>query len=211
MKSKTVFFLLTLFSSLVSCDPPVTFSDPQPQGSGNETAIPKKLQGYYVSREDSSDLVIHDHAICRVYEGDLRLDIRQSDSSFTWDADSLLDVNTGLHYAAVKRGDSIFAHIAMSDTLFAIGESGVLRKFRGHYFLNRKHDDGGWEVSDMTLRRGILTIGRVREESEVQLLKEISSSSLDTVSPFRFSPTRREFKRFLNEDGFRDREEFVRQ
>ena len=47
-----------LMASLSGCEPPVTFTDPQPLDTENLTKFPKRLQGQYFNLDDNSILII---------------------------------------------------------------------------------------------------------------------------------------------------------
>lgn len=211
MRPTKVMYYACLLLLTASCEPAVIFREPQPRGCQNEKRIPARMQGYYRSLEDSSGLIINDHMIYRVFEGDLALSVKDRDSGYFLQGDSLQDVNTGIRFPVSKNGDSLFARIVFRDTLFAMGENGLLRRFKGYCFLNRKYGEEGWEVQKISLRRGILAIGSIKESSDIQKLQAVSEAEPDTLSPHLVSPDRRTFKKFLKEGGFRDEEVFVRQ
>jgi hypothetical protein len=46
---------------------------------------------------------------------------------------------------------------------------------------------------------------------DIENLKEITETPQDTVPPYKFSATKKQFKQFIKNDGFSDSEYFVRQ
>ncbi|HEY5392442.1 MAG TPA: hypothetical protein VIJ57_10030, partial [Hanamia sp.] len=61
----------------------------------------------------------------------------------------------------------------------------------------------------ISLKKGILTVGNVSDKDDIQKLKEITETKSDTTST-NFSLTRRQFKKFVRQNGFGDEETFIR-
>jgi hypothetical protein len=96
------------------------------------------------------------------------------------------------------------------DTIFAIDYDNVLRKFKGYYFINTRYDKDSWQVQRLSLSKGELRIGSISEENEIDALKELSESSADTAAPYKFSMSKKQFKKFNKGQGFSDNEVFVK-
>jgi hypothetical protein len=111
----------------------------------------------------------------------------------------------------VKRnGDSIITHVHYIDTLFQINYDNVVRKFKGYYFLNKRYDKESWEVQKMKLSKGKLMISSISDKNDIESLKTITESSEDTVAPYNFTASKKQFKEFLKNNGFSDSETFVK-
>ena len=195
----------------VSCDNPVRFEVPQPEGRQNEKIIPKKLIGQYSSLMDSSVLTILDRLIVKSKVEDFSTPLSKLDS-----ADRAMikhDTAYTITEAAVKihvrvKGDSVFQHMEYRDTIFSDLRGDVLRKFKGHYFINHQTSKNGWSVTKMTKVKGGLVLGTVSKEDDIKNLRELTGTVSDTTDNFR--PTKREFKQFLKENGFGSEETFAK-
>ena len=99
---------------------------------------------------------------------------------------------------------------AYSDTTFLLSEEHLLRKMRGHYFLNRYIKDTGWEVQKLNIKKGVLSISNISVEDELKSLIELTESPMDTVPPLSLSATRRQFRAFVKDSGFTSTQVFIK-
>ena len=106
-------------------------------------------------------------------------------------------------------GDTIKLHVRQADTLFLLSDSNVLKKFKGYYFLNYRADKNTWWVQKLSLTKGVLTIGNITDSAAISHLKQLTESPQDTTS-LPFSPTKKQFKRFLQSKGFSDQDVYQR-
>jgi len=123
--------------------------------------------------------------------------------------DTLVNEADGTKDKIVLKGDTIVHHENRKDTLFNISADNDLRKFKGYYFLNIRYSDNAWNVIKLALQKGTLTIGSITGEEDVQKLKEITETTADTTST-HFTLTRRQFNKFVRQDGFAEQETFTR-
>jgi hypothetical protein len=86
----------------------------------------------------------------------------------------------------------------------------VVRKFKGNYFLNTRYNKTSWSVEKMNLSKGQLTISSISTKDDIENLKEMTETAQDTVINSNFTATKKEFKKFVKNDGFSDSEAFVR-
>lgn len=107
------------------------------------------------------------------------------------------------------KGDSVILHSNWVDTLFDISSGNVLKKFKGYYFLNKYHGDNAWEVNKLFLQEGVLSIGSISKEDDIQKLKALTETTNDTVNT-QFALSKRQFKKFVNQEGFSEEETFTR-
>lgn len=208
LKLVSTFIILTI---LFACQPPVTFYEPQPADTDNLSKFPKRLQGQYLSLEDNSTLSIGDKLIQRTYDYDYRIHINQLDSTTQLSGDTVIDLKTNEKISIERDGDSLITHVHCIDTLFLIDYENVVRKFKGYYFLNTRYDKTSWEVKKVEFSKGQLVISRISTKLDIGNLKEITETPTDTIPPYKFSVTKRQFKEFIKADGFNDSETFIRQ
>jgi hypothetical protein len=200
-----------VLTGLYSCEPPVTFTEPQPVSTNNLSKFPKRLTGQYLSLADKSFLVITDKLIQRIYDFDYKVHQSQLDSNARLVGDTIVNVTTNEKQFVKREMDSLIYHVHFVDTLFTLNYDNVLRKFKGYYFINTRYDKESWEVKKLSISRGQLTISSISTKLDLENLKEITEAPNDTISPYEFTTTKRQFRKFVRNDGFSDIEIFARQ
>ena len=208
LKYVTTIIILT---SLVACAPPVTFNEPQPTDTDNLAEFPNRLQGYYLSSADSSALIIDAKTVQRIYDFDYTIHSSQIDSNSRLSGDTIFNLTTNTTEIVKRDGDSLVTHINYIDTLFQIDYDNVVRKFKGFYFLNIRRDKESWEVKKIELSKGQLIVSSISSKEDIENLKAITESAQDTVAPYNFAATKKQFKQFVISKGFTDSEKFIRQ
>jgi hypothetical protein len=207
LKLICVFIILL---SLFGCEPPVTFNEPQPIDTNNLTIFPKRLQGEYVSLLDNSTLLINGKLIQRIYDYDYKFHLDQLDSTLMLSGDTIIEIKTNEKTLIKRFSDTLINHVHYIDTIFQMNDDNVVKKFKGYYFLNTRYNATGWEVKKLQLEKGQLIISAISAISDIENLIEITETTNDTVPPFKISATKRQFKMFIKNDGFADREVFLR-
>ena len=101
-------------------------------------------------------------------------------------------------------------HIYSEDTLFLINYDNVLKKFRSDYFLNLRFDKASWFVRKMQLSKGQLIISEISVDQEVRNIHEITEYKQDTAETYNFTLTKKQFKEFVKNNGFRKSETFIK-
>ena len=208
LKLISTFIILT---SLSACEPPVTFDEPQPTDTDNLSKFPNRLQAQYLSLADNSTLLISDKLIQRIYDYDYKVHPNQLDSTSRLVGDTVIGLKTNERTLIKHDGDSLVTHIHYIDTLFLMNYDNVVRKFKGYYFLNTRYDKESWEVKKIQLSKGQLVISSISTKLDLDNLKEITETTQDTVPPYKFTATKKQFKKFVKADGFSDSETFIRQ
>ena len=211
MKRLKFITTIIILTSLFSCKPPVTFNEPQPTDTDNLSKFPNRLQGQYLSLADNSTLVIGDKLIQRIYDFDQKIHPSQLDSNSRLSGDTIINLTTNTRESVKREGDSLVTHIHYIDTLFQMDYDNVVRKFKGYYFLNKRYDKESWEVKKIELSKGQLVVSSISTKQDIENLKTITESTQDTVAPYKFATTKKQFKEFIKNDGFADSETFVRQ
>jgi len=211
MKRLKFITTIIILTSLFSCQPPVTFNEPQPTDTDNLSKFPNRLQGQYLSLADNSTLVIGDKLIQRIYDFNQKIHPSQLDSNSRLSGDTIINLTTNTREVVKRDGDSLVTHIHYIDTLFQMDYDNVVRKFKGYYFLNKRYDKESWEVKKIELSKGQLVVSSISTKQDIENLKTITESTQDTVAPYKFATTKKQFKKFIKNDGFSDSETFVRQ
>ena len=208
LKLISTFIILT---SLIACEPQVTFDEPQPSNIDNLSKFPKRLLGQYLNPTDNSILIIGDKLIQRIYDYDYKVHLKQLDSAEHLSGDTIINVKTKEKTIIKRDGDSLITHVHSIDTLFQMDYDNVVRKFKGFYFLNKRYDKTSWEVKKIQLTKGKLILSSISTKLNIENLKEITETPQDTVPPYKCSATKKQFKQFIKNNGFSDSEIFFRQ
>lgn len=211
MKGLIFFSTIIILTSLFACEPPVTFNEPQPTDIGNLSKFPARLQGQYWSLSDNSALVIGDKFIHRIYDFDQKINLSQLDSNSRLSGDTIINVTTNSKEIIKWVGDSLITHIRYIDTLFQMDYDNVVRKFKGYYFLNKRCGKENWEVKKIALSKGELVVSSISTKQDIEKVKIITESTQDTVAPYTFSTTKKQFAECIKNKVFSDCETFVRQ
>lgn len=209
MLKQLFFSFLTAAIFLIGCQPPVAFDTPQPADINPLGGFPKRIQGKYLSSEDSSFLQITASSMLRTYDFYLKIHLSQLDSTQQIIGDTLFDLKTNMGKPIQIEGDSIVTHIFGVDTLFTIDKLNVLKKYKGYYFVNNYTPPDTWQVKKLELSRGKLILSSINNKEDLEQLKELTESTQDTV-PYVFSVSHKQFKAFVHDQGFRDIEIFIR-
>lgn len=210
MKPLKIIFALSILTSLVACETPVTFTEPQPPETDNLSSFPGRLKGVYLNLSDSSTLSINDKLIQRTYDFDYKIHLNQLDSTVRLLGDTLINLETNEREVIKRDGDSLKIHIHNIDTIFQMDFDNVVRKFKGYYFLNTRYDKTNWAVEKMKLSKGQLIISSISTKEDIENLKEITETTQDTLTNYNFTATKRQFKEFVKNDGFSDSEIFMK-
>lgn len=210
MKSLSALLTLFILVGLFSCEPSVTFNEPQPVGKKALLEFPKSLTGEYISLTDSSTLKIQNQIIERIYDRNYKIAKSELDSNYKIVGDTLIDLTSNEKTDFVEIGDSLQIHIYNVDTLFQISDSDVLKKFKGYYFINSLYEEGRWEVRKVKSTKNQIIISSISTENEIKNLQEITEAPQDTIPPYSFKTSKKQFKEFLKQGGFAEEEIFVR-
>jgi hypothetical protein len=205
MRIKIV-FLTTL--ALVSCGDLVRFEEPQPAGQSNEKGIPERLVGQYLSSDDSARLVIASGLIIKysvsvfsdMIDSVDRKDIK-GDTTYSGTEDKL-------KFDIVVKGDSAFQRWSYYDTLFDVKRGDILRKYKGHYFLNQQVSTNSWRVTTLAKIGNGLSLGTISTKDDLSNLRTVTETKSDTI--FSFRPTKKEMKKFLKDKGFSHQDTFIK-
>lgn len=194
---------------LGSCEPVATFTEPQPAGSENESRFSSKIQGDYWSDETAELLHIGDQYISSQYNEVEKIHKDSLEQHYQLIGDTLYNTKTGLKERVELRNDTINIYRNYTDTLFLISDNELLKRWKGYYFLNTKHSDSAWEVQQLWLQKGKLTIGEISSLADINALQEITATVADSSST-AFTLSKNQFKKFVRKDGFRKRQTYSR-
>jgi len=211
-------FILSVTILFVGCEGnAVRFREPQPEDGKNAKSFSKKMMGEYLSTRDSSKLTITNTSIIREYDYPFEIPMKFIDTSkmYVLKMDTLFDKINNLRMYVKKENDTLKGEYHIKDELFSISQKNVLRKFNGKLFLNFNNgneDEGNWVVWEMEYKKGKLWIGKISNKEDVDKLQKLTKTPVDTSADVvtTFQPTRKQLRKFMRQEGFGDKEEFVK-
>ncbi len=207
LKKLLIFILLTSF---LACEPPIAFSEPQPINKNNLAKFPNRIQGLYLSIKDSSTLSIEKNLIRRIYDYNYKIHPNQLDSTSRIVDNKIINLENNQQIPIKRIGDSLLVNLHYNDTLFTLTKDNVVRKYKGYYFLNERLEKKDWEVKKIRFSKGQMTISSISIKDDIENLKEMTENIKDTIESSNITTTKRQFKKFIKNDGFRDKETFIK-
>lgn len=203
------FFLGLVIFTVAGCEPPVTFTEPMPENGKTLDKFPKRYQGIYVNKNDGSRLYVGEYLMVREYDYDIKLHRDSLKEGDSLSGDTVYHLNTGEFDIVELDSNFLRKHVNFMDTIYSINPATVLRKYKGYLFLNTPGYYKGYEVKQLKLSKGILEVNSITTQEEIELLNEFEENDSDTnASPY--SPTKKEFRKFVRTEGFKEGEQFVR-
>lgn len=206
---KRILLRLLFILVIVSCEEPITFSEPQPAKTKSLAKFPSSLCGKYLSLDKESYVTINPKNMTVIYDYDVKVVKDSLDKKYWLKGDTLFLDSTGTYEIVSIKNDTIIKHIYQTDTLFEVCNTNVLKKFKGHFFLNYPWLHNEWIVRELTLVKGILSIADINTKDGLLLLNEIKETPNDTMS-YGIKISKRQFKDFLKVDGFHEAKYYVK-
>lgn len=202
------FLLLAL--SCASCDEAVGFLEPQPTNQRDLKRIPRPLRGVFQSTTDSTYLTIDNKTMVKwmdvEFQGvldsfDLELDSAQM---MRLKNEPILIATHNFQLGLRLAGDSVKGHYALSDTIFHISDERVLRRFKGHYFLNFKKGENNWKVTKLTPLQKGLSFSKIVAVNNIDAIKEITQvdtimSTGGRIEGYRINPSKKELRELMQQ------------
>ena len=93
------------------------------------------------------------------------------------------------------------------DTLYFQSDKFRLRKFKGYYFLSQQIFEGAWQVQKIEETKDGLILGSIATKLELNNLRTITETG-DSTNVFK--PTKQQFKKLIEQNGFRTEQRFLR-
>jgi len=205
LKYGIVVFFFTLISS---CQPPVVFSEAQPQGEPELANIPKAYQGIYWCEVDSISLIIDKHIIAtqKKFESQLTLEEVNANPNLTFKDATLHSKELNQSYPAKLKGEMITSEITITDTLFSKSTQNVLKLYKGHLILNSPIELDAWGVTIISLKSAdALSITKAALPESLDAIERITPVSRvkdlesDNIIQIQISPSQAEFNDILNQ------------
>lgn len=207
----SIAFAVCVCFVLPSCNEHVVqFEKPQPDGVANIIAFPANMQGHYITKDFGEEITLNDKTVVRRVVANFAEHKDSLYNYFTIEGDSVIDKEKHKKYKAAIKNDSVFWYYQSEpDTLFMIAENNIARRFKGHYFLNIKSEDGSWSVTKLSVKQGKLNFGFIADSTAIHHLKEITGE-VQQDSVYTFNLTKKQFKKFNKNEGFRNSETYYK-
>lgn len=209
---KSILFLISCCLIIAACSPTVLFNGPQPAGKKDLVQFPSRYWGEYETIEDSSVYLIEKYMIRQRNIIDINVPRTEIDTS----KDVILEGNilyvkeTGEKVPVTFRNDSVFGTMTTYDTTFFISDKGILRKFKGNYFLNFKQDKDQWMVYKLKFdKNGTATACGISKDDELDQIKEITTveeikNEKGEDVKYIIKPEKGDFKKLIEQGHFRE-------
>jgi hypothetical protein len=210
--SSNFFILAILISLLCSCKRtyPATFSEAQPADVESLSKIPKILHGRYLDPVDSLELIIDEEIIKTSFTFKFKIsndDIKNTDKR---SKDSVTNPETPYRITNTQDPDSVFIVDEYIDTIFHLSQNHIIKKFNGSFFISSKIDVAGWGVKRLEISKGNIVLSYLSDELDIESLSKITGRSLEPNGQNLITLTKKEFKSFVKDGGFRSRVNYVK-
>jgi hypothetical protein len=198
---KKLTFLMVALGFFSCKNESVSFTSPQPTNQSELSTFPKKYQGYYENPITAEDIIVYKTFVTR--------------GMMIYDTLAMHELETiapevKQHYKAIS--DSLYVNKTYhNDTVFSIQKGDVLKKLKGNLFLNIQNPQGNWGVTKFAVKNKILSISQISTEKDIMLLDEILEQESDSTQQKVYTLTKKEFKEFVDKNGFQITETFLKQ
>ncbi len=230
IKYLLVLLVVLLFASCTE----VHFQQPQPIGKKETLTIQKKYLGTYYYRDTtlkitddslfmklfpsevggSPDLVvnkvlsIYPQMVMRGYDGKLIFNKKQTEiaDKMGWNDDTIVKMfSIEKNFLKSNRKDGFLSYYYNAmDTLISLSRGDVVKKYKGHLYLNKNDGEDDWIVYQLKKSHKKIYFNSLNSDDE-DLLK--------TICPIEkgkhYNPTIKQFKLFLKKGGFQKKEEYL--
>lgn len=203
----------------------VRFEVPEPEGSRDQKAIPKKYVGKYKQVRNSDNdkkartlLDITDHSLSEMSDYSDTVLLSSLDGNDRREADSIratlhdprkpnvIEKDVNGEGMIQFLGDTVIVHYKMNpDFLFEYREGSHMRSSGGALYLNTP-DSTLFVIQKLVIRGDTLFLSRTNVQDAAALSR--MKGTQDTL--YLFQPSKRAWRQFIKEGGFRSVSKYVR-
>ncbi len=211
---KSLIFLILLGLSIVSCEPEVGFTEPQPSDVENAEKFKRKFTGKYLCIEDSSILIVSKSEILRNWNFEVTVDSNENIEN------AVRNINVEVDEADLEitpNDDSSSYIVDFTKEVFKIDNHRVLKYDDRVCYLNYKNNDGTWEVRILKFdEEGYLTLNDLSlaagDLEEIRNTTQVSERTNEEgkVIAYQIQPSRKEFDELLSTDFYENGQKFVK-
>lgn len=185
----------------------ISFTNAQPEGKSNLKEFPSKIFGIYRNYDTQEELTINKNTIISTKFVTDTFPSRLKDSLKD---EKLFNSNYRFNKFETLKNDSILVTYEVIDTIFDIKKN-ILKKFKGHYFLNYKRDSLEWNVKKLSFNKNILNLNSIETKNEIKIMEAVMAlKSSDSISKLVVKPTKKQFKEFINKSGFKNGDSYLK-
>ena len=192
---------------LTACEPAVVFENPQPKGAPEEKNFATPYQGTYLSESDSSIVIIDSVCIYKRHWFDFTLSRKriEKDDNVVKSGEFLHLKNIGKNAIYRIKNDTVYASVALEDTLFHLdGSKYILKSHEGHQIMNVKLNEASYQVIVLSLDgKGNLDLMHASRLEDIEKLEKITPTqdiSHHDIEQFMINPTRVEFDEIMEQE-----------
>lgn len=201
--------LILMVIGWISCDPPIVFKTPPPQGIETINAFAPSFQGTYLCESDSSIVVVEPHVIYKTEWFDFVISQKemQQDDNFIQSGEFIYLRDIGKCSIYRIKNDTVYASVQLADTIFYMaGEKNVLKEYKGHQVMSMLLNKGSYEVfilsldEDSNLEFKMATLpGTLADLQKITPLKGVVNHTKE-AEQFEINPTMMEFDEILKQE-----------
>lgn len=207
------FFLFFIIICLFSCKQKEAeidgnqfyFNSPQPVNDSELNKFPNKFIGLYI---DSDSLFFKITKDAMYYETNFAFRIHISDldsmkTDFDFVDEKYIFKKSKEEFNFKKIGDSLEFYKKQRDTFFSFSNHQKVKRINSNLIINQR-DSIYWKIKIYSLKEDILTVKQLYSDtdlSKMDSITKIKSKMIDSTT-FLISPTKKEFKKFLNTKDF---------
>ena len=202
MKKTTLFIgSIFLLIFLYACKKNLAqFSTPQPAEIKNIKSFPTFLTGRFKNDENHTELEIFQDQMVQA------ISFNDTVSSAEKTA---LEKEKNIQISVLN--DSLYlASYQIKDTLFDLKRGDVLKKWKGRYFLNQQTPNQTWEVTQLYYRKNSIALSDISDSENIEKAQNLTETTEDTLPVKTHHVNKKEFKKFIEENGFSNTQIFQR-
>ncbi|MFL9835863.1 hypothetical protein ABS768_00040 [Flavobacterium sp. ST-75] len=180
------------------------FKEPQPVNDSDLKSFPAKYRGIYATTDDVRKLYIDEKDI--YYKYLLNGEITKSELETLTDSViykkgklTVISPDESVVYDTEEKGDTIFFHKEIRDTVFSLSEKHKAKRFKGQLVLSEK-DSVFWLARILSIHKDTLYWKYFKDKSDFMKLKALVDdirTDEDTLKVY-LNPSRKEFAKILS-------------
>lgn len=180
------------------------FNEPQPVNDSDVKSFPAKYRGTYATTDEVRELHIDEKDIYYKYllNGKItKSELETLTDSITYNNGKLIVISPdeSVVYDTEEKGDTIFFHKQIMDTVFSLSEKQKAKRFKGQLVLSEK-DSVFWSARILSVHNDTLYWKYFKDKSDFMKLKALVNdirTDEDTLRVY-LNPSRKEFAKILS-------------
>lgn len=180
------------------------FNEAQPVNDSDLKSFPVKYRGIYATTDEVRELHIDEKDI--YYKYFLNGEITKSELETLTDSIiykngklTVISPDESIVYDTEEKGDTIFFHKQIMDTVFSLSKRQIAKRFKGQLVLSEK-DSVYWSARILSIHNDTLFWKYFKDKSDFKKLKALVNdirTDEDTLKVY-LNPSRKEFVKILS-------------